>query len=146
MFAILVLVVVAHAVAAPTVAIDETSSRVDADEKRLLGVMQMSSQRRGKPPQRREEEEEEEKEGSPAERERERKTRAKAHSKHPFDARGKREREREREKKPFESAGGHAESAESRDCRFCGDVFPDKSIRRKEHHTRGARASFREII
>lgn len=96
-FAILVLVVVAHAVAAPTVAIDETSSRVDADEKRLLGVMQTSSQRRGKPPQRREEEEEEEeKEGSPAERERERKTRAKAHSKHPFDARGKRERERER--------------------------------------------------
>mgnify|MGYP005643074433 CR=1 FL=1 len=147
MFAILVLVVVARAVAAPTVAANKTSSRVDADEKRLLGVMQTSSQRRGKPPQRREEEEEEEeKEGSPAERERERKTRAKAHSKHPFDARGKREREREREKKPFESAGGHAESAESRDCRFCGDVFPDKSIRRKEHHTRGARASFREII
>ena len=147
MFAILVLVVVARAVAAPTVAANKTSSRVDADEKRLLGVMQTSSQRRGKPPQsREEEEEEEEKEGSPAERERERKTRAKAHSKHPFDARGKREREREREKKPFESAGGHAESAESRDCRFCGDVFPDKSIRRKEHHTRGARASFREII
>ena len=56
-FAILVVVAV-FAVAAPTVAIDKTSSRVDADEKRLLGVMRMSS-RRGKPPRREEEEEEE---------------------------------------------------------------------------------------
>jgi hypothetical protein len=73
-------VVVAHAVSAPTVAIDETSSRVDADEKRLLGVMMQMSSRRGKPPKRREEEEEEEKEGRA---ERERGTfRAKADSKH----------------------------------------------------------------
>ena len=72
-FAILVLVVVAHAVAAPTVAANKTSSRVDADEKGL-GTMQMSC-RRGRP-FRGEEEEEEEKEGSPAERER--RTRAKA--------------------------------------------------------------------
>ena len=92
-FAILVLVAVVRAVAAPTVAIDKTSSRVDADEKRLLGVMQMSS-RRGKPP-RREEEEEEEKEGSPK-AERERKTRAKNDSKHQLYARQKREREREK--------------------------------------------------
>ena len=98
MFAILVLVVVARAVAATTVAANKTSSRVDADEKRLFRVIQILSSRRGKPPQRREEDEEEEKEGAPAERERERKTRANAHSKHhPFYyARGKREREREK--------------------------------------------------
>ena len=107
-FAILVLVVVARAVAATTVAANKTSSRVDdADEKRLFRVIQILSSRPGKPPQRREEDEEEEKEGAPAERERERKTLfANAHSKHhhPFCARGKRERERER-------AGGHAERA-----------------------------------
>ena len=104
-FAILVLVVVARAVAATTVAANKTSSRVDADEKRLFRVIQILSSRPGKPPQRREEDEEEEKEGAPAERERERKTLfANAHSKHhhPFCARGKRERER---------AGGHAERA-----------------------------------
>ena len=104
-FAILVLVVVARAVAATTVAANKTSSRVDADEKRLFRVIQILSSRPGKPPQRREEDEEEEKEGAPAERERERKTLfANAHSKHhhPFCACGKRERER---------AGGHAERA-----------------------------------
>ena len=128
-FAILVLVVVARAVAAPTVAANKTSSRVDADEKRL-GVMQMSS-RRGKPP-RREEEEEEEKEGSPAERER--RTRAKADSKHQLYARQKRERER---KEVPRKSGRKLRERRSRNCRFCRH-FPGQIHRRKEHHTRGA--------
>jgi len=133
-FAILVLVVVAHAVAANTVAANKTSSRVDADEKRLLGVLQMSS-RRGKPTQRREEEEEEEeKEGSPAERERERKTRAKPdYSKHPFYTRGKREREREREKKSLESAGGNAERRKVASLSLCGTISRTNPSNRKEH-------------
>ena len=95
-FAILVLVVVARAVAAPTVAANKTSSRVDADEKGLRTMQTLSSRLWGKPSRREEDEEEEKEEGAPkAERERERKTRnAKAHSKHhPFY---KRERERER--------------------------------------------------
>ena len=123
MFAILVLVVVARAVAATTVAANKTSSRVDdADEKRLFRVIQILSSRPGKPPQRREEDEEEEKEGAPAERERERKTLfANAHSKHhhPFCARGKRERERERE---------DTQRERSRNCRFArrfpGQIHP----------------------
>jgi len=95
-FAILVLVVVARAVAAPTVAANKTSSRVDADEKGVRTMQTLSSRLWGKPSRREEDEEEEKEEGAPkAERERERKTRnAKAHSKHhPFY---KREREREK--------------------------------------------------
>ena len=137
-FAILVLVAVARAVAAPTVAIDKTSSRVDADEKRLLGVMQTSS-RRGKPP-RREEDEEEEKEGAPK-AERERKTRAKNDSKHQLYARQK--REREREKKPFERAGGNAERG-GRVTVDLRDVFPAQILRLGKNITREERSSFRE--
>lgn len=116
-FAILVLVVVARAVAAPTVAANKTSSRVDADEKGLRTMETLSSRLWGKP-SRREEDEEEEKEGAPkAERERERKTRnAKAHSKHPFSAREK-AKEREREKRS-------PSKERSRNCRFCNEVFP----------------------
>ena len=137
-FAILVVVAV-FAVAAPTVAIDKTSSRVDADEKRLLGVMQMSS-RRGKPP-RREEEEEEEKEGSPK-AERERKTRAKNDSKHQLYARQK--REREREKKPFERAGGNAERGGRVTVDFARRFPRTNPYRLGKNITREERSSFRE--
>lgn len=143
MFAILVLVVVARAVAAPTVAANKTSSRVDADEKGLRTMQTLSSRLWGKPSRREEDEEEEKEEGAPkAERERERKTRnAKAHSKHhPFY---KREREREKRSPSKER---------SRNCRFCNEVFPfpgtNPSVAEREHHRREkrARASFREII
>ena len=142
-FAILVLVVVARAVAAPTVAANKTSSRVDADEKGLRTMQTLSSRLWGKPSRREEDEEEEKEESSPkAERERERKTRnAKAHSKHhPFSARAK-AKEREREKRsPSEER--------SRNCRFCGRFPGQIHPSRKENITREkrARASFREII
>ena len=146
-FAILVLVVVARAVAAPTVAANKTSSRVDADEKGLRTMQILSSRLWGKPSRREEDEEEEKEESSPkAERERERKTRnAKAHSKHhPFCTRkGKREREREKRSPSKER---------SPNCRFCNEVFPfsrtNPSVAEREHHRREkrARASFREII
>ena len=157
MFAILVLVVVARAVAAPTVAANKTSSRVDADEKRLLGAMQtLSSRLWGKPTQRREEDEEEEKRKKALPK-RKGKGKGKPETRNLIirsiirSTRAAKEREREREKRsPFESAGGHKrrESARSRfNCRFCGDDFPDKSIRRGTSQTReSARASFREII
>ena len=129
-FAILVLVVVARAVAALTVAANKTSSRVDADEKGLRTMQTLSSRLWGKPSRREEDEEEEKEEGAPkAERERERKTRnAKAHSKHhPFY---KREREREKRSPSKER---------SRNCRFCETFSPHKSLSSwKEHHTRGA--------
>ena len=137
-FAILVLVVVARAVAA-----NKTSSRVDADEKGLRTMQILSSRLWGKPSRREEDEEEEKEESSPkAERERERKTRnAKAHSKHhPFSARAK-AKEREREKRsPSEER--------SRNCRFCGRFPGQIHPSRKENITREkrARASFREII
>ena len=148
MFAILVLVVVARAVAAPTVAANKTSSRVDADEKGVRTMQTLSSRLWGKPSRREEDEEEEKEESAPkAERERERKTRnAKAHSKHhPFY---KREREREKRSPSKEREDTSAERARSRfNCRFCNYDFPDKSIRRGTSQTReSARASFREII
>jgi hypothetical protein len=145
-FAILVLVVVAHAVAATTVGQQNFLSRRRGRKATPRGDADVLPKAGKTTPKAR---------GRRGGRER-RLSRGKGKGKEnpresSFEAsvrraRQKREREREREKKPFESAGGHAESAESRDCRFCGDVFPDKSIRRKEHHTRGARASFREII
>ena len=142
-FAILVLVVVARAVAAPTVAANKTSSRVDADEKGLRTMQTLSSRLWGKPSRREEDEEEEKEESAPkAERERERKTRnAKAHSKHhPFY---KREREREREKKPFERAGGNAERG-GRVTVDLRDVFPAQILRLGKNITREERSSFRE--
>ena len=130
-FAILVLVVVARAVAAPTVAANKTSSRVDADEKGLRTMQTLSSRLWGKPSRREEDEEEEKEESAPkAERERERKTRnAKARSKHhPFY---KREREREKRSPSKER---------SRNCRFCNEVFPfsrtNPSVAESEHHRR----------
>lgn len=134
-FAILVLVVVARAVAALTVAANKTSSRVDADEKGLRTMETLSSRLWGKPSRREEDEEEEKEESAPkAERERERKTRnAKARSKHhPFC---KREREREKRSPSKER---------SRNCRFCNEVFPfsrtNPSVAESEHHARETRA------
>ena len=149
-FAILVLVVVARAVAAPTVAANKTSSRVDADEKGLRTMETLSSRLWGKPSRREEDEEEEKEEGAPkAERERERKTRnAKAHSKHhPFY---KREREREKRSPSKEREDTSAESARSRfNCRFCNCTISrtNPSVAFGTSQTReSARASFREII
>ena len=136
-FAILVLVVVARAVAAPTVAANKTSSRVDADEKGLRTMETLSSRLWGKPSRREEDEEEEKEEGAPkAERERERKTRnAKAHSKHhPFCNTRKGKREREREKRS-------PSKERSRNCRFCGR-FPGQihPSRKRTSQTRETRA------
>lgn len=138
-FAILVLVVVARAVAAPTVAANKTSSRVDADEKGLRTMETLSSRLWGKPSRREEDEEEEKEEGAPkAERERERKTRnAKAHSKHhPFcnTRKGKRERER---KEALRKSGRVTVDFATKFSRFPGQIHPS---RKRTSQTRETRA------
>ena len=134
-FAILVLVVVARAVAAPTVAANKTSSRVDADEKGLRTMQTWSSRLWGNHPG-------------------ERKRKKKALPKRKVKGKGKPEtrkrirsiirsatrekaKEREREKRS-------PSKERSRNCRFCNEVFPfsrtNPSVAESEHHARETRA------
>ena len=136
-FAILVLVVVARAVAAPTVAANKTSSRVDADEKGLRTMQTLSSRLWGKPSRREEDEEEEKEEALPK---RKGKGKGKPETRKRIrsiirSATREKAKERERERKEALRKSG----------RVTVDfavVFPDKSIRRgkRTSQTRETRA------
>jgi hypothetical protein len=131
-FAILVLVVVARAVAALTVAANKTSSRVDADEKGLrtmadfvlpaLGkTIPARGRRRGRERRRRSQS------GKGKGKENPKRESA-------FEASSVlQKREREREKKPFERAVALTVD-------FARVVFPDKSIRRGKRTSRARNA------